>query len=79
MKDYLSGIFLVAENQFGMGNHVDRGEVRGVGLRITQVRDVVGRLCHVRNGEILRVGSFSQCWSGPCWTSWFPTIQRFPR
>lgn len=62
MKDYLSGIFLVAENQFGIGNHVDRGEVGGVGLRITQVRDVDGRLWHVRNGEILRVGSFSQGW-----------------
>lgn len=67
VKDYLSGIFLVAEDQFGIGDYVDLGEASGtveaVGLRITQVRDVDGTLWHVRNGEILRVGNFSQGWA----------------
>ncbi|MGP5162899.1 mechanosensitive ion channel family protein [Arthrobacter rhombi] len=67
VKDYLSGIFLVAEDQFGIGDYVDLGEASGeveaVGLRITQVRDVDGSLWHVRNGEILRVGNFSQGWA----------------
>lgn len=67
VKDYLSGIFIVAEDQLGIGDYVDLGEAQGtvesVGLRTTQVRDANGTLWHVRNGEILRVGNFSQGWS----------------
>lgn len=67
VKDYLSGLFLVAEDQFGIGDYVDLGEASGevesVGLRITQVRDLDGTLWHVRNGEILRVGNQSQGWA----------------
>lgn len=64
VKDFLSGIFIVAEDQLGIGDWVDLGEVQGrveaVGLRTTQVRDQKGTLWHVRNGEILRVGNASQ-------------------
>ena len=67
VKDYLSGIFMVAEDQLGIGDSVDLGEaignVESVGLRVTQVRDVKGTLWHVRNGEILRVGNQSQGWA----------------
>ncbi|WP_031272408.1 mechanosensitive ion channel domain-containing protein [Kocuria atrinae] len=67
VKDYLSGIFMVAEDQLGIGDSVDLGEaigtVESVGLRVTQVRDVRGTLWHVRNGEILRVGNQSQGWA----------------
>lgn len=67
VKDYLSGIFMVAEDQLGIGDVVDLGEASGVvedvGLRVTQVRDVQGTLWHVRNGEILRVGNSSQGWA----------------
>lgn len=67
VKDFLSGIFIVAEDQLGIGDFVDLGEASGtvesVGLRITQVRDANGTLWHVRNGEILRVGNSSQGWS----------------
>nr|WP_325049538.1 mechanosensitive ion channel family protein [Kocuria soli] len=67
VKDYLSGIFMVAEDQLGIGDVVDLGEASGVvedvGLRVTQVRDVQGTLWHVRNGEILRVGNQSQGWA----------------
>ncbi|RBP66467.1 small conductance mechanosensitive channel [Brevibacterium sanguinis] len=67
VKDYLSGFFMVVEDQYGIGDTVDLGEAIGtvedVGLRITQVRGLDGTLWHVRNGEILRVGNQSQGWA----------------
>jgi small-conductance mechanosensitive channel len=57
VKDVLNGLFMVMEDQLGVGDVVD------VGIRITQVRDVNGTLWFVRNGEILRVGNMSQGWS----------------
>lgn len=67
VKDFLSGIFLVTEDQFGVGDDVDLGPASGkveeVGLRITRVRDDQGIVWYVRNGEILRVGNHSQGWT----------------
>lgn len=67
VKDVLSGLFMVSEDQLGVGDVVDLGPatgvVEGVGIRITQVRDVNGTLWFVRNGEILRVGNMSQGWA----------------
>jgi small-conductance mechanosensitive channel len=67
VKDVLSGLFIVAEDQLGVGDIVDLGPATGVvedvGIRITKVRDVNGTLWFVRNGEILRVGNMSQGWS----------------
>ncbi|WP_349828951.1 mechanosensitive ion channel family protein [Brevibacterium litoralis] len=67
VRDYLSGFFIVVEDQFGLGDVVDLGEAIGVveevGLRTTKVRAVDGTLWHVRNGEILRVGNHSQGWA----------------
>jgi len=67
IKDFISGIFMIMEDQYGVGDLIDVGEVRGtveeVGLRVTQVRDLTGTLWYVRNGEILRVGNQSQGWS----------------
>ena len=64
VRDLISGLFIVFEDQFGVGDVVDLGEVKGaieaVGLRVTQVRDVEGTLWYVRNGEIARVGNKSQ-------------------
>lgn len=63
VRDLLSGLFIVFEDQYGIGDQVDLGEASGVvenvGLRITQVRDTKGTLWYVRNGEILRVGNAS--------------------
>lgn len=63
VRDLLSGLFIVFEDQYGIGDAVDLGEASGVvenvGLRITQVRDSKGTLWYVRNGEILRVGNSS--------------------
>jgi small-conductance mechanosensitive channel len=67
VKDFLSGIFMIIEDQFGVGDAVDVGEavgiVESVGLRTTRLRGVDGTVWHVRNGEILRVGNQSQGWS----------------
>lgn len=67
VKDALNGLFMVMEDQLGVGDVVDVGPATGVvesvGIRVTQVRDVNGTLWFVRNGEILRVGNMSQGWS----------------
>ncbi len=67
VKDFLSGIFLLIEDQYGIGDTVQVGEVVGtvesVALRITEVRDVDGTLWYIRNGEILRVGNRTQGWA----------------
>lgn len=67
VKDYLSGIFLVLEDQYGIGDVVDFGPVVGVvedtTLRITRVRDMSGVVWYLRNGEIIRVANRSQGWT----------------
>jgi moderate conductance mechanosensitive channel len=64
VRDFLSGVFMMLEDQYGVGDVVDLGEATGtveaVGLRITTLRDVKGTVWYVRNGEILRVGNSSQ-------------------
>jgi small conductance mechanosensitive channel len=66
VKDYLSGIFLVFEDQYGVGDMVDLGEAIGIvediTLRVTRLRDLSGVVWYVRNGEILRVANQSQGW-----------------
>ncbi|KAA1378330.1 mechanosensitive ion channel family protein [Aeromicrobium fastidiosum] len=67
VKDFLSGIFMILEDQYGVGDTVDLGEATGtveaVSLRVTRLRDVNGTVWYVRNGEILRVGNQSQNWA----------------
>jgi small conductance mechanosensitive channel len=67
VKDFLSGLFMLIEDQYGVGDVVDVGEatgpVEGVSLRTTRLRDVQGTVWHVPNGEIRRVGNMSQQWS----------------
>src|SRR5215207_3687254 len=64
IKDFIAGIGIILEDQYGVGDVVDLGEAGGtveaVGLRITRLRDVNGVVWYVRNGEILRVGNKSQ-------------------
>ncbi|GAB2568017.1 mechanosensitive ion channel [Leucobacter ruminantium] len=66
VKDILNGIFMVFEDQLGVGDVVTIGEVSGtvedVGIRVTQVRAMDGTLWFVRNGEILTLGNSSQGW-----------------
>ncbi|MGL4173789.1 MAG: mechanosensitive ion channel family protein [Actinomycetota bacterium] len=67
VRDFLSGMFLVLEDQYGVGDVIDVGGVTGtveaVSLRITQIRDGHGATWYVRNGEITRVVNRSQGWS----------------
>ncbi len=67
VKDILNGLFMVFEDQLGIGDIVNLGQVTGVvervGIRITEVRDVNGTLWFIRNGEVLQVGNFSQDWA----------------
>lgn len=64
IRDFLSGIFITIEDQFGIGDVIETSEVVGVvesmGLRITRVRAEDGAIWYLRNGEILRVGNRSQ-------------------
>jgi small conductance mechanosensitive channel len=64
IKDFIAGIGIILEDQYGVGDVVDLGEASGtveaVGLRITRLRDVNGVVWYVRNGEVLRVGNKSQ-------------------
>ena len=67
VKDFLSGVFMIFEDQYGVGDVVDVGEATGtveaVTLRVTRLRDLNGTVWYVPNGEILRVGNMSQNWS----------------
>ena len=67
VKDFLSGVFMLLEDQYGVGDVVDVGEATGtveaVTLRSTRLRDVEGTVWHVPNGEIRRVGNKSQQWA----------------
>jgi small conductance mechanosensitive channel len=68
VKDFLSGVFILIEDQFGVGDIVNldgetSGTVEAVSLRTTRLRAVDGTVWHVPNGEIRRVGNQSQHWS----------------
>ena len=68
VKDFLSGIFMLIEDQYDIGDVVDLGngvfgDVESISLRITTVRDIDGALWYVRNGEILQVANHSDEYS----------------
>ena len=68
VRDFLSGMFILIEDQFGVGDIVDldlqtSGTVEAVSLRTTRLRSVDGTVWHVPNGDIRRVGNKSQHWS----------------
>ncbi len=67
VKDFLSGMFMIVEDQYGVGDVIDTGvasgTVEGVSLRTTRLRDAEGVVWHIPNGNILRVGNKSQQWA----------------
>ncbi|WP_128976387.1 mechanosensitive ion channel family protein [Streptomyces roseicoloratus] len=67
VTDFLSGVFMILEDQYGVGDSIDAGvasgEVIEVGLRVTKLRGVDGEIWYVRNGEIKRIGNLSQGWA----------------
>src|SRR5690348_12002300 len=67
VKDFLSGVFMIFEDQYGVGDVVDvgvaSGTVEAVSLRVTRLRDQSGTVWYVPNGTILKVGNMSQNWA----------------
>ena len=67
VKDFLGGIFMLLEDQYGVGDVIDMGPasgtVEGVGLRVTRMRAIDGTVWYVRNGEVVRVGNSSHGWA----------------
>ena len=67
VTDFLSGVFMIMEDQYGVGDSIDAGvasgEVIEVGLRVTKLRGDQGEIWYVRNGEIKRIGNLSQGWA----------------
>ncbi|MET8829944.1 mechanosensitive ion channel family protein [Streptomyces sp. NPDC004610] len=67
VTDFLSGVFMILEDQYGVGDTIDAGvasgEVVEVGLRVTKLRGDNGEIWYVRNGEVKRVGNLSQGWA----------------
>ena len=67
VKDFLAGIFMLVEDQYGVGDIIDAGVATGtveaITLRTTRLRDVAGTVWHVPNGAIARVGNQSQQWA----------------
>jgi small-conductance mechanosensitive channel len=64
VKDLVSGVFMLVEDQLGVGDYVDMekasGVVEAIGLRVTELRDKDSTVWYVRNGEIVRLGNYSQ-------------------
>jgi small-conductance mechanosensitive channel len=67
VQDFLAGVFMLLEDQYGVGDVIDvggtSGTVEAVSLRITRLRDVNGVVWHVRNGTIPKAGNKSQGWA----------------
>jgi len=73
VKDFLSGVFLVLEDQFGVGDVVDlgplvpvgwvEGRVEEVTLRVTKVRTFDGDLFTIANGQLRQTMNLSRDWS----------------
>lgn len=67
VRDFLAGLFILIEDQYGVGDVIEIGDVSGtvenISLRTTRLRDVEGTVWHIANGEINKVGNHSQLWS----------------
>lgn len=67
VTDFLSGVFMILEDQYGVGDVIDAGVATGtvveVGLRVTKLRGDNGEIWYVRNGEVKRIGNLSQGWA----------------
>jgi small-conductance mechanosensitive channel len=63
VKDFLSGLLILAEDQYGVGDSImvgnTVGTVEGVTLRVTRIRAVDGVVWYVPNGDIRTVANNS--------------------
>jgi len=64
IQDFLAGMFMILEDQYGVGDVIDVkeavGTVEAVGLRTTRIRDAGGTVWYMRNGAVVRIGNHSQ-------------------
>jgi len=67
IKDFFGGLFILMEDQFGVGDVIEVGEASGkvesMSLRVTRIRDVEGVVWWIPNGSITEVGNRSKEWS----------------
>jgi small-conductance mechanosensitive channel len=67
VTDFLSGVFMILEDQYGVGDQIDTGVAVGtvleVGLRVTKLRGAGGEIWYIRNGEVKRIANLSQGWA----------------
>ncbi|MFC1441672.1 mechanosensitive ion channel family protein [Streptacidiphilus sp. N1-10] len=67
VTDFLSGVFMILEDQYGVGDQIDTGVASGtvleVGLRVTKLRGDGGEIWYIRNGEVKRIANMSQGWA----------------
>lgn len=67
VTDFLSGVFMILEDQYGVGDQIDTGVASGtvleVGLRVTKLRGATGEIWYIRNGEVKRIANMSQGWA----------------
>jgi len=67
VKDVISGLFILLENQFNVGDVVEIGGLSGVversNLRVTVLRDVEGKVHFVPNGQITTTSNLTKDWS----------------
>jgi moderate conductance mechanosensitive channel len=67
VQDFLAGIFILLEDQYGVGDVIEvsavTGTVEAVSLRITRLRDVNGVVWHIRNGTIKQAGNETHGWA----------------
>ncbi len=68
VKDVLSGMFILLEDQYGVGDVVTltdgaAGTVEDLTVRVTRLRSADGTVWFVPNGEIRQVGNASMEWS----------------
>ena len=67
VSDFLAGLLMLMEDQYGVGDWIDisgtAGTVEEVGLRVTKLRDLDGAVWYVRNGQVLKLGNYSQDWA----------------
>ncbi len=64
VKDMMAGLFIIMENQFGVGDIVElngfSGKVESIGIRTTRIRNVDGNVHIVPNGQISIVTNMSK-------------------
>ena len=67
VSDFIAGLFMLMEDQYGVGDWVDidgtGGTVEEVQLRVTKLRDMDGAVWYVRNGQVVKIGNYSQDWA----------------